>query len=190
MLFSDAFSQNKVITFAPVGLTSKIRVKYESKINNEITAGSYFNLYYLLYRGLRLDPFIRLYPNGKAPKGMFIQGKLVGGVFNKNIEYLYTYITIDNTWFGYSDTTVHEVTHKNNTTFLTYGAGIGIGYQFIFGRSQKPLELYIGFQYSKYTPATTILYENKEYYTYDDQLWYTLGAGSFLNASFGIGFTF
>lgn len=130
-----------------------------------------------MYQGIRVDPFIRLYPNGKAPKGLFLQGKVIGGYFSKNIEYMYR-------------AGADSITANKKTSFFTYGAGFGLGYQFIFGRSHKPLELFLGFQYSKYEAPATIFIDNKEYYTSDDYLWYTFGPGSFLNANFGIGFTF
>lgn len=160
-----------------MGVVTKLRIKYESALNTQLSTGSYFNLYYIFYRGLRVDPFIRLYPNGKAPKGLFLQGKAVAGYFNKNIDYMYIA----------GNDSIH---HKKNTSFFSYGAGLGIGYQFIFKRSHKPLELFLGFQYSKYTAPKTIFIDNKEYYTNDDLFWYVYGPGSFLNANFGIGFTF
>ena len=171
------FSQNKVITYAPMGIVNKLRLKYEFKINDQFSSGTFFNLYYVTYAGPRLDPFIRIYPAGQAPKGLYLQGKAMLGYFSSNVNYSY---------IAGNDT----INHKQQTNIPTYGAGIGIGYQFIFGRKKKPMDLFIGFQFLKYTGPQTIFVNNREYYTDYDFRWYITGPGSFLNANFGIGYSF
>ena len=183
-LFAISFSviaQKQVITFAPLGFWNKLRVKYEKPLNDNLSAGIYLNAYYAVFKGVRLDPFVRLYPGGKAPKGFYLQGKLVAGYFNSKIEYEYEQITPTDT------VTLEEYQWKS---FPTFGGGLGLGYQFLIGKSEFPIDLYLGFQYSKFTAPTSVVVNNIKYETLDDALWYFTGPGSFLNMNFGIGFSF
>jgi len=180
-----SFSQTQLITFAPMGLVNKFRVKYEYALNENLSAGTYFNGYYMIFKGVRLDPFVRLYPTGSAPKGFYIQVKAVVGYFNSNFAYDYSYHTQVNG----KDTTI-TLTEKRSKSFPTYGAGLGIGYQFLVGKHKMPIDLFLGFQYSKFTAPQTVLKDGVEYTTADDVIWCFTGPGSFLNANFGIGFSF
>ncbi len=178
--FALSFSiiaQTQIITFAPQGLVNKFRMKYENVINENMTVGTYFNAYYMVFKGIRVDPFIRLYPTGKAPNGFYIQAKVIVGYFSSTLQYDYEDM-ID---------TLHI---KQNKSFSTYGGGLGIGYQFLVGKGQMPIDLFLGFQYSKFTAPQTVVYDGKTYTTLDDVLWYFTGPGSFLNCNFGIGFSF
>jgi hypothetical protein len=177
----SAFSQKQIITFSPQGLVNKIRVKYESPINKNLSIGSYLNLYYMYFKGVRIDPFVRFYLAGKAPKGIYIQGKLVAGYFNSNIEYEYEKIT---------QTDTSTVTIKERKSFLSFGGGMGLGYQFIIGKPGFPLDLYLGFQNTRFLAPQTIIKDNITYETSYDSDWYITGPGSFLNMNFGIGFSF
>lgn len=178
-------AQTQIITFAPQGLVNKIRVKYENVLNENITIGAYFNAYYMLYKGIRVDPFVRLYPTGKAPKGFYIQAKAVVGYFNSDLAYDYSYIT----QVGGTDTTI-TLTENSKKSFSTYGGGMGIGYQLLVGKGQMPIDFFLGFQYSKFTAPQTIINNGRTYTTSDDVIWYFTGPGSFLNCNIGIGFSF
>ena len=173
----STIAQTQVITFAPMGLVNKFRMKYENVLNGNFTSGLYFNAYYAYFKGIRFDPFIRLYPADKAPKGFYIQAKAVVGYFNSNLVY------------DYQDM-VDTLSFKQKKNFSTYGGGIGIGYQFLVGKGQMPIDLFLGFQYSKFTAPQTAVYNSKTYTTSDDLIWYFTGPGSFLNCNFGIGFSF
>lgn len=174
-------AQTQVITFAPLGFINKFRAKYEKPLNDNLSVGTYLNAYYAVFKGVRLDPFARLYPGGKAPKGFYLQGKLVVGYFNSKIEYEYEQITPTDTL------TLKEPQWKS---FPTFGGGLGLGYQFLIGKSEFPIDLYLGFQYSKFTAPQSIIKDNMRYETLDDALWYLTGPGSLLNMNFGIGFSF
>lgn len=180
------YSQTQVITFAPQGLVNKFRLKYEIVLNENMTAGTYFNVYYMYFKGVRFDPFIRLYPTGKAPKGFYIQAKAIVGYFNSDIAYDYSHKYIN----LYGDTIDETLTEKRNRNFSTYGGGLGIGYQFIIGKKEMPIDIFLGFQYSKFTAPQTITFNNETYTTLDDAIWYLTGPGSFLNCNIGIGFSF
>jgi len=173
----STIAQTQVITFAPMGLVNKFRMKYENVLNENMTVGTYFNAYYMIFKGVRFDPFFRLYPTGTAPKGFYIQAKAVVGYFNSNLVY------------DYQDM-VDTLSFKQKKNFSTYGGGIGIGYQFLVGKGQMPIDLFLGFQYSKFTAPQTAVYNGKTYTTSDDVIWYFTGPGSFLNCNFGIGFSF
>jgi hypothetical protein len=152
-------------------------MKYERSLNENISAGSYINVYYAFFKGVRFDPFVRIYPIGNAPKGFYIQGKAVVGFFNSNMDYSFKSV---------NDT----ISLKVFKSFPTYGAGLGIGYQFLVGKGEMPIDLFLGFQYSKFTAPQTVIKDGVECSTADDVIWYFTGPGSFLNANFGIGFSF
>ncbi|OFX41276.1 MAG: hypothetical protein A2X08_01685 [Bacteroidetes bacterium GWA2_32_17] len=181
----STIAQTQVITFAPMGLVNKFRMKYENVLNENMTVGTYFNAYYMIFKGVRFDPFFRLYPTGNAPKGFYIQVKAVVGYFNSDFAYDYSY----DTQISGKDTTI-TLTENQKKSFSTYGGGIGIGYQFLVGKGQMPIDLFLGFQYSKFTAPQTAVYNSKTYTTSDDLIWYFTGPGSFLNCNFGIGFSF
>jgi len=170
--------QTSVITFAPMGIVNKFRMKYELSLNNNVSSGVYLNVYYAYFKGVRVDPIIRLYPTGKAPKGFYLQAKAVVGYFNSDLEYKYE---IDS---------VHTDSVFMSKNFSTFGGGLGIGYQFLIGSKKFPIDIFLGFQYSKFTAPQTIKKNGKTYSTSDDLLWYFTGPGSFLNGNVGIGFTF
>ena len=183
----STIAQTQVITFAPMGLINKFRMKYENVLNGNFTSGLYFNAYYAYFKGIRFDPFIRLYPADKAPKGFYFQAKALVGYFNADIAYDYTYEYIALN----GDTVSNTLTEKRNKSFSTYGGGIGIGYQFLVGKGQMPLDIFIGIQlFSKFTAPQTIVYDGNTYTTLDDLIWILTGPGSFLNCNFGIGFSF
>lgn len=184
ILSYSSIAQTQIITFAPHGLINKVRIKYENVLNENMTIGAYFNAYYVYFKGFRVDPFIRLYPTGKAPKGFYIQAKVLVGYFNSNLGYDYSYIK----QIGGKDTTI-TLTETQNKNFSTYGGGLGVGYQFLIAK-KMPLDIFIGFQYSKFTAQQTIIHNNLTYTTPDDVLWYLTGPGSFLNCNLGIGFSF
>lgn len=189
VLSFSSIAQTQVITFAPQGLVNKFRMKYENVLNENMTVGVYFNAYFyslnMYYKGMRVDPFIRLYPTGKAPKGIYIQAKAVIGYFNSDLAYDFSY----DSQINGKDTTF-TLTQMRNRNFSTFGGGMGIGYQLLVGRGQMPIDFFIGFQYSKFTAPQTIMYNNKTYTTSDDVVWYVFGPGSFLNCNIGIGFSF
>lgn len=173
----SAISQTTVVTFAPLGFINKFRAKYEVSLNNNISTGTYLNIYYLIFKGVRLDPMVRIYPAGNAPKGFYIQGKAVAGFFNSNIEYTY-------------ERELDTLRFSENKSFPTFGGGLGMGYQFLIGKHKFPMDIYLGFQYSKFSAPTSAFKDNMKYETTDDALWYLTGPGSFFNMNVGIGFTF
>ena len=177
----STIAQTNLVTFAPMGIVNKFRIKFERNLNENVSTGLYFNGYFngipVAFRGIRVDPFIRLYPTGKAPKGFYIQGKAVMGYFSSNMEY--EYLTLTDT-----------LSLKSLKSFPTYGAGLGLGYQFLIGRGEMPIDLFLGFQYSKFTAPQIVLKDGNEYATANDVDWYLFGPGSFFNANFGIGFSF
>jgi hypothetical protein len=177
----SVFAQKQLITFAPMGFVDKLRLKYERTTSDNISYGTFLNVYYFNFKGIRLDPFVRFYPKGKAPKGVYIQGKAVVGIFYSKIKYEYEQI------IG-TDTTTLASTESE--TFTTYGGGLGLGYQFIIGRSELPMDLFLGFQYSKFGAPASVIINNNRYETLDDATWYMTGPGSIFNMNFGIGFSF
>ena len=168
-----SMAQTNVITLAPLGIVNKFRVKYECKLTDNITVGAFANCYYGVYKGFRADPFIRIYTSGKAPQGFYLQAKACIGSFSKNVQYSNS-----------TDTT------SIKRTWLTYGGGMACGYQCLLGKSKIPLDIMFGFAYSPFTAPRSIIVNESKLNTSDQILWGFTGPGSFLNASFEIGFAF
>lgn len=172
-----SYSQNKVICFSPAGVVNKLRLKYEVSKNDYSGFGFFSSLYYGRFKGFRLEAFYRLYPSRTAPEGFYIQAKISGGYFWSDINYYY---------IAQADT----FSMKYPREFLSPGAGTGLGYQFIYGKKNRAIDLFFGIHYSGFTISRTFLLDNRNYFTEDGFIWYVTGPGSFLNGYFGFGFLF
>lgn len=177
LLSSVAFSQVRVVTVAPLGLVNKFRIKYEQQLNSkDISLGTYFNIYYGYFEGVRIDPFIRFYFFSENLKGLYLQLKMMGGFFQSNLEYK-CYRQVD------------TLSTKKMTSFSLLGGGPAVGYQwYIHGKI--PIDAFVGFNLSKMNAPTSILKDNQRYELYDDAFWYITGPGSIFHFHIGIGFKF
>lgn len=172
-----AFSQIKVVTIAPLGFINKCRIKYENQLNiKDISLGTYFNVYYFYFKGVRFDPFIRFYFFSDNLRGLYLQLKGVVGFYRNNLEYKY---------YG----TVDTLSTKKLTNFFSYGGGPAVGYQWIIN-NKIPIDAFVGFNLNKMDAPYSVLIDNRKYELYDDKLWYILGPGSIFHLHFGIGFMF
>lgn len=170
-------AQIRTLTVAPLGLVNKIRVKYEQQLTiNELSVGSYFNIYYAYFEGLRIDPFTRLYFFSDQMKGLYLQLKAMGGIFQNNLVYKY-----------YSTTDTLSV--KQMTNYYSFGAGPAVGYQWYFNQ-KIPLDIFVGFNLNKMIAPKSIIKNNMRYELFDDALWYFTGPGSIFHMHIGIGFRF
>ena len=170
-------AQTRTLTVAPLGLVNKIRIKYEQQLTiDELSVGSYFNIYYAYFEGLRIDPFARLYFFSEEMKGLYLQLKVMGGIFQNNLVYKY-----------YTPTDTLSV--KQMTNYYSFGAGPAVGYQWYFN-SKIPLDIFVGFNLNKITAPQSIIKNNMRYELFDDALWYVTGPGSIFHMHIGIGFKF
>ena len=129
-----------------------------------------------MFDGVRMDPFIRLYLGNEAPKGIYLQAKVVVGYLNNSL--VYTDVdgnTIDGNWFA------------------SGGAGINIGYQALTGKSENwVIDINIGFKLV--TPVTgskdITTSGGNNAYAAENAIWYLSGPGSVFDGHIGIGYRF
>ncbi|NSW44937.1 MAG: DUF3575 domain-containing protein [Bacteroidales bacterium] len=175
--FSSLMGQVKTLTVAPLGLVNKVRIKYEQQLKRkDWSIGSYLNIYYAYFQGLRIDPFVRFYFFSENLKGLYLQLKLMGGIYQSNLEYHYY-------------TSTDTLSTKHLTTFYNYGGGPAIGYQWYIN-DKIPLDVFAGFNINKMTAPRMILKDNQTYDLFDDVLWYSFGPGSIIHLHVGIGVRF
>ncbi|HOU97827.1 MAG TPA: DUF3575 domain-containing protein [Bacteroidales bacterium] len=176
--FSQFLSgQIKTLTVAPLGLVNKVRVKYEQQLSfKEMSMGSYFNVYYAYFQGIRLDPFVRFYFFSDELKGLYLQLKVMGGIFQNDLEYKYY-------------TTTDTLSVKQMTNYYTFGGGPALGYQWYIN-SKIPLDVFVGFNLNKWTAPNSVIKNNIRYELFDDALWYVTGPGSIFHMHVGIGVKF
>jgi len=172
----NEFEKENIFSFAPGGFVNKIRLKFEQAYTKSASFGSHINIYYLLYKGVMIEPFYRYYFSATAPVGIYAQLKASAGFFMSKIDYTYE----DN---FFSDT--KEVRH----IFPAYGGGMAAGYQWQTTKS-KLIDVYVGYRIIPFLAPT---YKNIDGFTYNTSygiLWYITGPGSILNCHVGLGYYF
>lgn len=106
-----------------IGIHNKLRIGYERVLTNQFTAGGVVDYYYGIYPGIKLEPFGRWYMGSEAPKGLYLQGRLLYGSFS------------------------HEFITGTKTSFSAMGGGVDLGYQWIMGKQNNLLiDLSLGVQ--------------------------------------------
>jgi hypothetical protein len=171
---------NEILKIHPLGFLNKAKVGYEYAHNTELSFGLEFALFYFLFEGYRISPFTRLYFSESCPKGFYFQ--IQGFFFNIKNKIVFK----DNT------SVTNSVYYKKASGL---GGGVGLGYQFIFGKSQNvSLDIMLGL---KNLPVSERAYyakhitSNGEIFEIDNtSLWYLIGPGSFLNNQICIGLMF
>lgn len=154
-----ASAQEKNLSFAPLGLINKVRLKYEAQSKNNLkqSAGSYFTLHYPLvglHTGVMIDPYMRFY--GKEDlTGPYFQPKIAFGYY----------------WWASDDC--------EDCGFATIGGGLAGGIQLALGEKKRTLlDMNIGIRYMH-----TIGVDGPH-----GLIWYWLGPGSILNPHLGLAF--
>lgn len=161
-----AQSANHVATLS-IGVTNKIRVKYEQAFNSVISAGVFGNYYYGLYQGFRVDPIVRIYFLGKAPSGLYAQIK---GVFGQ---------------FTTEESAILNQNNKEKVTFYNTGGGFGIGFQ--YAGNTTAVDMGIGFKLVTGVPKYT---KDNFQYQGDNAVFYSTGPGSIFDGLIAVGFSF
>jgi len=175
--FSSSMGQIKTLTVAPLGFVNKVRIKYEQQLHrNDWSIGTYFNVYYAYFQGVRVDPFVRFYFFSDNLKGLYLQLKLMGGIYQSNLVYKYY-------------TSTDTLTTKQLITFNMYGGGPALGYQWYIN-DKIPLDVFAGFNLNKMSAPKMILKDNQMYDLFDDVLWYSFGPGSIIHLHIGVGVRF
>ena len=167
--------KTQLISVAPIGLINKFRVKYERQINNDFTFGTYFNYYWGLYKGVRIDPIFRFYLGDEAPEGVYLQAKLVIGYFKNPFTY-------------YNDQGVYQ----DGYWFGNGGAGVNIGYQTLTGKSNNwVIDINVGFKIvSPVGNPNDYTYDGTDVNAIENGIWYLTGPGSIFDGHIGIGYVF
>ena len=135
------------------------------------------------YGGYKLELFYKYYFGGFAPKGMFIQTKLIFGHFKSEIEYRY-----------YRASTVYD-TFISPGKFYATGAGFSFGHQWLI-EEKFPFELSVGLQFfpmlvSRSIEHRGVIYErNDNVYLPGTASWYIAGPGSVVEIGLKFGLLF
>ena len=171
------FENSVIISYAPAGFVSKVRMKAEFPISEKYSTGAFLSLYYLFFKGPEAEPFVRMYLSDEYPEGFYTQLKLSGGYFSSNMEFSHTF----------ADSSVSSV--KQNHSFPGIGIGLAFGYQYIT-RKQKHLDFFIGYKYMPFRGPDHVYVQGVTHRTEYDFYWYLIGPGSYFNGHFGIGYSF
>jgi len=159
-----------VIKIAPSGITNKIRICYDRKINDNSSYGIIVSYYHplSLYQGFKIEPYIRQYLSKVAPEGWYIQENIALG----NVFYF--------TNLGSFTKSENGSAASGPVNLFCAGAGFNTGYQWIMGKKKDfAVDLSFGMQY----------YYIKPNYT-NGHLWYETGPGAVLTPKFSIGYAF
>ena len=150
-----------IVGISPFRLINGLRIKYETRLNGNVTCGGFLTYYYPTsympkgYGGIQFAPFARHYYR-TAPKGEYFQGKILGGIFYPS-------------------------------TFTYFGAGLAWGYQFIGKNNRWTLDINLGLKVAlaSHFPSTG---GEDDYFAV--MWWYIAGPGSFVDGLFSIGYRF
>ncbi|GDX52051.1 hypothetical protein LBMAG27_10980 [Bacteroidota bacterium] len=186
----------KLLSIAPFSLFNKIKFQYERVLKNEISVGvgGYFT-YKQWDNGFAVNKvgganaFLRWYPLGKAPTGIYFQPKFTMHYCSKSVEYS----LMQNDSFGYQHAIDSKmVEHK----FGIYVGSIDLGGQWLIA-NRVPIDISIGLKAAvaeKYSfkPEETIhgtVY--KQPYAYYNTDLYSVGMPGFpIGMNFNVGIAF
>lgn len=175
----SSVQRKNVITFSPFSVFSKVKIKYERPLHPNFSVGVALAGFYAAFPGYRVEPFARLYFGAEAPDGLYLQGQ--GAVYHHK--------ALLDLAIVYNKDGVETPAEKRS--FTRGGAGVGLGYQWLSGSSDRVVvDIMGGFKY----------YSIPDFKTSDDSpnpgkglsngVWYTTGPGSKFNGTIAVGFIF
>lgn len=145
---TDNFRARKtIIAFAPA--VWRPTMKFEQGIGRSISLGFHLHGRFILWRGGKIEPFVRFYLGNAAdsPKGGYLQVKGIVGTYRRFFRFTYDeYCDYDaqGNYVCYTDYTTSK-----GERFFSFGGGITGGYQFLLGRNNNfALDMFGGFQYA------------------------------------------
>lgn len=200
VLAQDVLPRN-VLKIAPLGTVNKIRLGYERVVSHSASGGAVASLYYGVFPGLKVEPYLRIYFGNTAPEGFYMQGKGSIGFFNSMIPFVETREVYNAAGeFQFEESGINLELQND---FTTTGAGFGVGYQTLLGNQKNiSIDVQAGLNYN------TFPYERDEKIretTFDADgnrivttrtpraaafIWNTTGPGSYFNGMFTIGYAF
>jgi hypothetical protein len=165
-----------------LGIINKLRLAYEKPVGNSLGFGAAINTYYGSYSGIKIEPFARLYFGGKAPEGLYLQGRFLYGNFKSTFtHYASGYLNSNGGNFLRSI--------EKEVSFSSAGVGGDLGYQWLSGRkSNIVIDLSLGIQAMQgYNDSFT---QNGITYSSANVGFNVLGPGAIFNPHLLIGYRF
>jgi len=170
-----------ILGVSPLQIVNGVRIKYERVLNGQITYGGiltgyYPNPKYHDYSGVQLAPIAKLYFKENAPKGFYCQAKILGGIYSTEID-------IDN----YKTRKTEHRTH----TFASFGIGMAIGFQAIWGENKRMvLDMNLGLKHMGDIPMPNTK-EHEEIFPCNHlEDWHLIGPASIIDGLISIGYRF
>lgn len=170
----SAFGETNIVGVSPGFLIRGLRVKYETPIMEKITIGGTLSGYFLStsYPGVQVAPFGRYYLK-EAGSGFYGQVKVLTG---------YHTATITNKKF-----------EDEKKGFMAFGAGIGVGWQWIMKNPRWSIDANIGIKFCNQAPTNEA--DSQDGYSeivggIQSINWNTMGPGSVFDGLFSICYRF
>jgi len=159
---------------------NKIRIVYDKPINDRLSVGTALNGYYGSFKGFKLEPFGRYYFGNLCPEGLYGQGRLLLGSFNK----LFLYYPEDgDDWSSITDSFYDE------KTVFSAGIGIDLGYQWLSGKNKNiVIDLSLGIQIM--SDINHEIQVGRDTYSTANIGFYGTGPGGIFNPHLLIGYKF
>ncbi len=198
----------KLLSIAPFSLFNKIKFQYELVMNNQISIGAGGYLVYNDFMSIRqitgntfekkggANAFMRWYPLGKAPTGIYFQPKLSMHYCSNSVNY-YQYINVvDTSWGGnYSYQQIAD-TKIIERSYGIYVGSIDLGGQWLIA-NRVPIDFSMGLrvataEHISFNSEETIqgkVYSREEYY-YQPRLTSVGMPGFPIGFNFNVGFAF
>jgi hypothetical protein len=182
-LTNQVIAQDKnVITFAPFGIINKLRFRYEHAVGGKSSLGAAVTGYhgiYGIFKGFKIEPAYRFYFSDQALDGLYLQGKMIIGRYNAELDFVPT---------GNAFLVLPTVTEE--TSFTSIGGGLNLGYQKAVGKNQKwVIDVNGGFKYCSFPAEYTDRFGNI-YFPLEKAPFYLLGPGSWWDGTVAIGYRF
>jgi hypothetical protein len=179
--------KKNVITFHPIGVVNKVRLKYEYAVAPNISIGAIGSAYYGIYPGIQVSPFLRYYFDAEAPHGLYLQGSVPISVHNLTYGEGYDYLAYDPFSGAFYVASSYKPREEN---FATAGLGLGLGYQIMTGKRKGiVIDIMIGAKFMIDAPEP--VYPDFDGYNYTSvDTWNATGPGSLFNGMLGVGFAF
>lgn len=198
----------KLISISPFSLFNKVKFQYERVINKQISAGAggyfvfsdYMNSREIFGNNFRkkggVNAFLRWYPLGKAPTGIYFQPKITMHYCSNSVNYYQYQTVIDTSWGGnYSYQEISD-TKTIERSYGIYVGSIDLGGQWLIA-NRVPIDISIGLraaiaEHVSFNTEETIqgkIYTREEYY-YQPRLTFVGMPGFPIGMSFNVGFAF
>lgn len=168
---------------SPLRLWDGLRIKYERVLTPQVTYGGMLTGYYgrsgyfgSTTPGVKLAPVARFYFKGTAPEGFYAQGKIAGGIFQKNATH----------YPGHGEAPAVD---EKEQTFTSFGGGLAGGYQLLWGKDNRwSIDVNIGVKYMSDMPHRTFGDADHRFIDHTRLDWYIYGPGSIIDGLVSIGY--